>query len=174
MSSFSPRTTQPTANDPYWTKTTYGGYNRCIIGSPTAWSGSVLANCTGYAWGRWLEMLNLTDCTLSTGNAENWYNYNDGYQRGNVAKLGAICCWANGPYSGLGHVGIVEEVLGDYSFRMSNSAWDAYIFRYEYVADCRNWDRYDFQGFIYPPVDFDIDEWLFYWATKRKKIKVVM
>ena len=173
MSSYQPRTTRPASDDKNWIKTTYGGYNRCILGSPSAGAGSVLANCTGYAWGRWLELLNQTNCNLSTGDAENWYNYNDGYPRGNTPRLGAICCWANGPYSGLGHVGVVEKITGDYSFEMSNSAWNSYIFRYQTVNDYRNWDRYDFQGFIYLPINFN-DEWLYYLMTKRKKIKVVI
>ena len=72
------RTTAPEADNLYYIKTTNGGYNRCIkIQS----DGSVLPNCTGYAWGRFIEcQLGVHDCRLSRANAELWYgNTADGY-----------------------------------------------------------------------------------------------
>ena len=151
---FTPRTTAPSATDPHWIKTTYGGYNRCmLINSST---GSVIPNCTGYAWGRWLEENNLTDCTLSTGDAEGWYNRtSDGYERGQTPKLGAIICW-NSTRSG-GHVAIVEKIYNDGKILTSNSAYSGRRF---YTKELRPpsyymGSAYSFEGFIYPPNNFD-------------------
>ena len=45
---FTERLTMPQSGDPNYTRTAYGGYNSQIDGSPQPWTGSVLANCTGY------------------------------------------------------------------------------------------------------------------------------
>ena len=107
MASFSPRNTRPANSNLYYIKTTKGGYNKCIqIQS----DGRVLPNCTGYAWGRFMECQNnVHSCNLSRANAELWYgNTADGYSRGSTPKLGAVICW-HSTRSG-GHVAIVEEI----------------------------------------------------------------
>ena len=117
---FIPRLTAPSSSDLHWIKTTHGGYNRCIEIDPD--TGSVLPNCTGYAWGRFLEENDITDCNLSRGNAGVWYtNTSDGYTRGQTPKLGAVICWDN-PQSG-GHVAIVEEIHSNGEIVTSNSAY---------------------------------------------------
>lgn len=152
---YTPRTSAPTSGDLRWTKTTYGGYNQCIIGSPTAWSGSVLANCTGYVHGRWMEIGNTnTEYNLSFGNAKEYYSHDDGYERGSEPKLGAILCLGGGLS---GHVAIVEEILSDGNIMCSESNWGGPTFRYVQRDRATGWKMHggstvgDFQGFIYHP-----------------------
>lgn len=152
--SYTPRTTQPDSGDLRWTKQTYGGYNVCILGSPSAWTGSVLANCTGYVHGRWMEIGNTnTEYNLSTGNAREYYGYNDGYDRGQEPKQGAILCLSGG---GSGHVAIVEEVLDNGDVYCSESNYGRKIFEYVLRRKANGYKRDGstlggFQGFIYHP-----------------------
>lgn len=127
--------------------------------NPFYMAGYGLPNCTCYAWGRWWECSD-PDRTytnpprLSTGNAEDWYNYTaDGYQRGQEPQLGAVICFADGPYSGDGHVAIVEQINADGSIITSNSAYGGSYF-YTQTLNPPNYlpaTGYVFQGFIYNP-----------------------
>jgi Surface antigen len=117
---FHKRTKAPSESNKYYIKTTYHGYNKCILINEL--TGSVLPNCTGYAWGRFMECQNnVHDCELSRGNAENWYGKDDGYQRGRTPKLGAVICWSDS--DGAGHVAIVEKVYDNGDVDTSNSAY---------------------------------------------------
>lgn len=153
---FIPRLTAPSQTDLHWIKTTHGGYNRCIeIDSST---GSVLPNCTGYAWGRFLEENNLTDCNLSRGNAEIWFsNTSDGYSRGQTPKLGAIICWYS-TQSG-GHVAVVEKIKSNGDIVTSNSAYGGTRFYLKTLSppNYNMGSAYTFQGFIYSPNEFTPD-----------------
>ena len=151
---YEPRTTRPNDGNPYWTKTTYGGYNTQILGSPSGWSGSVLANCTGYVHGRWMELGNTSsEYDLSSGNANTYYGHADGYERGQAPRLGAILCLGGGGY---GHVAIVEEIFDNGDIMVSESNYGRAVFEYvrRYKAD--GYKRAGgsvggFQGFIYHP-----------------------
>ena len=137
-----------------------------IMGSPYWYSqnpfylaGYGLPNCTCYAWGRFWEESDpdrtYTDPPrLSTSDAENWYGYTaDGYQRGQEPQLGAVICFADGPYSGDGHVAIVEQINADGSIVTSNSAYGGAYF-YTQTLQPPNYlpaSGYVFQGFIYNP-----------------------
>lgn len=151
---FIPRKTAPSNSDLHWIKTTHGGYNRCIVINRT--TGSVLPNCTGYAWGRFLEENNLRDCRLSRGNAEVWFsNTSDGYQRGQTPKLGAVICW-HSTRSG-GHVAVVEEIKSNGKIVTSNSAYNGSRFYLKTLSppNYTMGTAYTFQGFIYAPNSFD-------------------
>lgn len=151
---YEPRTTRPNDGDPYWTKTTYGGYNTQILGSPSGWNGSVLANCTGYVHGRWMELGNTSsEYDLSSGNANTYYGHADGYERGQEPRLGAILCLGGGSY---GHVAVVEEIFDNGDIMVSESNYGRAVFEYvrRYKAD--GYKRTGgtvggFQGFIYHP-----------------------
>ena len=114
-----------------------------------------LPNCTAYAWGRFYEVIGEIP-TLCTAAAENWYQFIDGYKRGDTAKLGAIMCWQQGSLEGSdGHVAIVEQVKEDGSIITSesttNTGWQL-IERTKGIDN--NWGMptsYAFQGFIYSP-----------------------
>lgn len=151
---FQARTTAPSNTNKYYIKTTYGGYNKCIkIGN----DGSVLPNCTGYAWGRFMEcQFNVHNCNLSRANAEQWYSHIiDGYQRGSTPKLGAVICW-HSTKSG-GHVAIVEQINDDGSIVTSNSAYNGSRFYMKTLKASNHYymgSSYTFQGFIYNPTEF--------------------
>lgn len=150
--SFTARTTSPSTSNKYYKHTSAGGVNECILIS----NGSVLPNCTGYAWGRFYEISGKRP-KLSRRNAELWYGYTaDGYKRGKTPKVGAVCCWAKGKVGnssdGAGHVAIVEKVYKDGSFMVSQSGysskkrfWTSKIPANGYLKG------YTFQGFIYNP-----------------------
>ena len=136
------------ANNPYW-------YSR----NPFYQAGYGLPNCTCYAWGRFWEIGDPNRIyehrpNLSTSNAEYWYGASDGYVRGQAPALGAVACWADGPFSGDGHVAIVEEidpVTG--VITCSNSAYGGAYF-YLTTLSPPNYlpaAGYVFQGFIYNP-----------------------
>lgn len=147
------RTAAPTTGDLRWTKTTHGGYNKCIaIDSSTGW---VMPNCTGYAWGRWLEILETTTHNLYTGNGGSWYGHtSDGYSRGSTPQLGAIVCFSGGS-DGAGHVAVVESIASDgNSIITTNSAYGSTNFYRQTLYRSNNWtwsSSYTFQGFIYLP-----------------------
>ena len=136
-------------NNPYW-------YSL----NPFYLAGYGLPNCTAYAWGRAFELLDTNrdysnPPTLSTGNAEDWYGYTqDGYERGPTPRLGAIACWADGPFSGDGHVAVVEEIDPDTGvITCSNSAYGGQYFYLTHLSppDYLPAAGYVFQGFIYIP-----------------------
>ena len=144
----------------YYVKTTKGGYNKCIQIKD---NGCVLPNCVGYAWGRFIEAQGVTDCNLSRGNAENWYDYNDGYKRSRTPKLGSIICWAKGkphnPDDGAGHVAFVEDIYDDGSILISESGYNSYYFKTEVVKPpYARGTKYTFQGFIENPTEFERSE----------------
>lgn len=161
---FIKRIVVPAPGDLHWIKTTKGGYNKCIAINKT--TGDVLPNCTGYAWGRFLEEQNITTCNLSRANAENWYSYDDGYQRGNTPKLGAIICF-EGVGSKAGHVAVVEEIDSIGKINTSNSAYGGSRFFMKKLSPPNYYfaPGYIFQGFIYPEVEFDPEPT----PTKKKK-----
>lgn len=156
MAKFKPRTTAPATNDSCWLHTCVGGLNSCIHIS----NGSVLPNCVGYAWGRARELLG-KDPKLSRANAENWWGHNDGYERGQTPRLGAIACWRKGKAGvssdGAGHVAVVEQINADGSILVSNSDYGGKRF-YTKTYKAPSYaigGSYAFQGFIYLPVTFE-------------------
>lgn len=160
------RDSAPSRTNKYYIKTTHDGYNKCIVINET--TGSVLPNCTGYAYGRFMECQGVHSCDLSTGNAENWYSHtSDGYERGQTPKLGAVICW-HSTQSG-GHVAIVEEIYPDGRILTSNSAYSGKRFYMKTLRSSNNYymgSAYTFQGFIYNPTDFvDPD----YKTSEKKK-----
>ena len=148
--------------NPYW-------YSR----NPFYLAGYGLPNCTCYAWGRAFDLLDTNrdysnPPTLSTGNAEDWYGYTqDGYERGSTPRLGAIACWADGPFSGDGHVAVVEEIDPDTGvITCSNSAYGGRYFYITHLSPPNYLPAagYVFQGFIYIPVAGGAPWW---WASKK-------
>lgn len=146
--------TRPAADDAY-----YSAKN------PYAWSGYGMPNCTTYVFGRWYAILG-TVPKLCRGNAEDYYGYEDGYQRGQVPKLGAIMCWAKGKTGnsadGAGHVAVVEQVNADGSVITSESGYKsaAYWWRKTRSKGNGNWGQsseYTYQGCIYLPENVNTD-----------------
>ena len=149
--SFKPRLTAPSLTDKNWIHTSKGGKNSCILIK----GNSVLPNCVGYAWGRFMEILGSTP-KLSRRNAEDWYGYtSDGYKRGKTPKLGAVICWRKGKTGtssdGAGHVAIVEKINADGSIMISQSGYGTSRFWTWTVKKGYALSGYVFQGFIYNP-----------------------
>lgn len=167
--SYTPRTTQPSNNDLRWRSTAYGGYNNFPSvydrwGSVTPYRGSVLANCTGYCQGRWMELGNTNTPYGLYSNAKEWLNdaKASGYSIGTEPQLGAIVVFDGWSKTPAGHVGIVEEISSDGSYiQCSESNWTTDITRgyFEYpVTRYRStgWKRSGSTsgasiGFIYHP-----------------------
>lgn len=139
---YTPRLTQDgMSSSPYWKKP----FNPF----------SSLPNCTTYAWGRFGEIMGGTKPQLPTGNAGTWYPaaVKSGiYKTGQTPELGAVWCGAGGPWSGLGHVAIVEQINSDGSFVLSMSGWHARYFWTETRTKNNYGGAYRFQGFIYNPM----------------------
>lgn len=149
---FKPRLKAPNGNDLNWIHVTKGGKNKCILIKGK----SVLPNCVGYAWGRFMEILG-SQPKLSLGNAELWYgNRADGYERGKTPRLGAVICWRKGiagnSNDGAGHVAIVEKILPDGRLVISQSGYGARKrFWTSIIPADFHLNGYVFQGFIYNP-----------------------
>lgn len=151
---FTPRTTCPNANNPWWTHTSRGGNSPCIYDDQLkkcAWPGSTIANCVGYAWGRFSEILGRPMSTAGAPNAGMWFtNYATNFPRGQTPQVGAIACFSKP--NAAGHVLIVEAVYPDGSIQTSESGYSGSVFfsqrRYppNYMSS-----PYQFQGFIYNP-----------------------
>lgn len=151
---FVPRLTEPSLTDKNWINTGYGGKNRCMVINKS--TGSVLPNCTGYAWGRFMEILGSSP-KLSTANAGMWYSYtSDGYERGSTPKLGAVLCM--GKPGAAGHVAIVEKINSDGSIVTSESGYSSSKRFWTSTRRPPNYcnSPYYFQGFIYNPSASDM------------------
>lgn len=148
VTSFTPRLTDSGIKDnPYW-------YSK----NPFYQSGYGLPNCTCYAYGRFWEISDLNkeyinQPKLSLSDAGKWFAYtDDGYERGQTPKLGAVICFSNNS-GGAGHVAIVEEIKENGDIITSNSAYGSTFF---YLSTLKkdngyNTSNYTFQGFIYNP-----------------------
>ena len=164
---FTKRISKPTKGNKSFIRKVSGGWNSCIPGYPADKDCNVLANCVGYANGRFNEII--TELTGFQGNKYNTLNCNAesfiekakkaGLEVGQVPKPGAIAVWAKGIVGnaddGAGHVAIVEEVLDDNTIYTSESAYGISAF---YNAKRSNsngrWgigSKYTFRGFIYNP-----------------------
>lgn len=128
------RTTQPSNTNKYYLTPGGGGYNQCILGNaknkynkrPTTYS--VLPNCVGYAYGRYLEYWNLTKANLPTCNAKDWYATakSAGFKCSTTPSVGAVVCFKGTTY---GHVAFVEEIKSNGDLLLSESNWGHQIFR---------------------------------------------
>lgn len=157
MAKFKERKSAPSGTNKNFLHTSKGGHNRCILIAGK----SCLPNCVGYAWGRWRELLGKAH-NLSTGNAENWYpNTADGYKRGKTPRLGAVICWRKGQTynesDGAGHVAVIEEIKANGDIVTSESVYGGERFRTRSYTKASGYklSGHVFQGFIYPPVNFE-------------------
>lgn len=161
MATFKPRMTKPESGNPYYNTRANGGYSNAIKGRPTDSGCDVLANCVGYAVGRFNEIGGWGSCKyLSPVNAENFIQYAGGLKVGQTPKLGACMVWRKGATlsnsDGAGHVAIVEKIISSTQIVTSESGWGA---SKPFWTQTRNkgngnWGAgsgYTFLGFIYNP-----------------------
>lgn len=110
------RTSKPSAGNKFYITTSNGGYSQCIKGSPTDANCNVLANCVGYACGRFNEIIGSMKYPYLNCNAENFIERakSAGLQISNVPTLGGIMVWQKGNTlsgsDGAGHVAVVERI----------------------------------------------------------------
>ena len=161
---FKPRLTKPESGNKYYNTVANGGYSGAIKGSPTDSGCNVLANCVGYAAGRFNEIIGQKKMTyfMYPPNAEDFYDtaINAGLKVGLVPKLGAIIVWAKGKTwtsaDGAGHVAIVEQINADGSIITSESGYGCSnpFWTSSREKGGGNWgagSSYRFLGFIYQP-----------------------
>ena len=157
---FTMRTTKPEAGNKFYNNGNNGGWSWCINGYPTDSGCNVLANCVGYACGRFNEIIGEMRYKAFCCNAENFIEraLEAGLQVGQVPKVGAIMCWQKGSLSssdGAGHVAVVEKVYDNNHVYTSESGYGSSYFwnshRYNTNGNWGAGSGYSFRGFIYNP-----------------------
>ena len=128
------RTSCPHDNK-YYIRIANGGWNGAIQGKPTKAGANVLANCVGYANGRFAEIMNEGKITYQlVCNAENFIEKAKAYglQVINMPTLGGIMVWRKGATlsgnDGAGHVAIVERIDSADQIYTSESSYNGNAF----------------------------------------------
>lgn len=166
---FKVRTSKPEKGNKNFIRKASGGWNTCIKGNPTDKNCDALANCVGYASGRFNEIINqvkgTTGCTYKTlnCNAEDFIERakSAGLKTGKTPKVGAIISWSKGKKhntgDGAGHVEVVEKVINSNTIYTSSSGYGGPVFwNSTRKNDNGRWgtgSSYKFEGFIYLPDD---------------------
>lgn len=128
------RTTKPTSGNKFFITKNKGGYSTCIQGSPTDSQCNVLANCVGYACGRFNEIIGAMKYPSLNCNAENFIERAKntyGLEISSVPTLGGIMVWKKGTLSGndgAGHVAIVEKIIDSNTIYTSESGYGGSAF----------------------------------------------
>lgn len=161
---FQRRTAKPEAGNKYYITKANGGYSNAVQGKPTDPGCDVLANCVGYAYGRFNEIGGYGYCKyLSPVNAEKFIQHAGGLEVGQTPKLGACMVWKKGTTlsgdDGAGHVAIVEQVISPTQVVTSESGYNSKAFWTQTRSKgSGNWGMssdYTFLGFIYNPAVSD-------------------
>lgn len=153
---FTMRITKPGAGNKYYIRKAQGGYSNAIYGKPTDSECNVLANCVGYAYGRFNEIGGYGYCKyLAPVNAENFMQYKGSCEVGMVPKVGACMVW-EGKGDLAGHVAIVEKVYdnnhvytSESGYGSKNPFWNSHRYNNNGRWGCNS--NYKFLGFIYNP-----------------------
>lgn len=131
MAQFVMRTTKP-SNIPYYIRKADGGYSDACKGKPTDPTATVLANCVGYANGRFAEIIGKPCIQYQlVCNAENFIEraIGMGLKISPKPTLGGIMVWQKGSTlgggDGAGHVAIVEQIIDDNTIYTSESGYNA-------------------------------------------------
>lgn len=148
----------------YYLEPSAGGYNLCRVRDTWSTGPSntdyqdahnmkdmyphcVLPNCTGYAYGRFMELMEVTKCKLPTSDAGLWYDQCTAYTKNRTQpKLGAVMCWG-------GHVAVVEAFESPTNVTWSQSGWSSLPYIGIQTGD-PNGKYGGFKGYIYPPVEW--------------------
>lgn len=111
------RTSKPSSGNKFYITKSKGGYSTCIQGNPTDSQCNVLANCVGYACGRFNEIIGSMKYPSLNCNAENFIERAKntyGLEISPVPTLGGIMVWQKGSTlsgnDGAGHVAVVERI----------------------------------------------------------------
>lgn len=163
---FSMRTSKPSAGNKFYNNGNNSGYSWCINGSPKDKGCNVLANCVGYACGRFNEIIGSMKYKTLCCNAENFIERakQAGLQISNVPTLGGIMVWQKGATlsgnDGAGHVAIVERIDSANQIYTSESGYGSSAF-WNSVRTNNNgrWglgSSYKFRGCIINPAIGDV------------------
>lgn len=123
---FVQRTARPEKGNKYYVTRNAGGYSPCIKGSPTDADCDVLANCVGYAVGRFNEIVGKGNCNLlASVDAGNMavIAKQQGLKIVQYPCVGGCMVWTK--KGGAGHVAIVEQLNPDGSVITSESGYGA-------------------------------------------------
>lgn len=164
MNMFRARLTRPAAGNRYYIRKAAGGWSPCIQGYPLDPDLDTLANCVGYAVGRFNEIGAYGACRyLGSVNAENMAALarSQGLTVLQEPTLGGCMVWARGAVGnsadGAGHVAIVEQINADGSILTSESGYGYRIF-YTTRRTGANWGEsasYSYLGCIVNPAVFE-------------------
>lgn len=127
------RTSKPEKGNKFYITKSKGGYSTCIQGNPTDKDCNVLANCVGYACGRFNEIIGTMKYPSLNCNAENFIERakSIGLKISDKPVLGGIMVWQKGSLSssdGAGHVAIVERLDNANQIYTSESGWKSKAF----------------------------------------------
>lgn len=132
---FTMRTSKPSSGNKFYIRKANGGYSTCIQGKPTDSQCNVLANCVGYACGRFNEIIGSMKYPSLNCNAENFIERAKntyGLEISNVPTLGGIMVWQKGSTlgssDGAGHVAIVEKIIDSNTIYTSESGYGSSAF----------------------------------------------
>lgn len=161
------RTSKPSAGNKFYNTTSRGGYSQCIQGSPTDAGCNVLANCVGYACGRFNEIIGSMKYPYLNCNAENFIERAKKYGLTVVSypTLGGIMVWQKGATlsgnDGAGHVAVVERIDGANKILTSESGYGSRTAFWNSVRTNSNgrWglgSGYTFRGCIVNPAIGDV------------------
>lgn len=154
------RTSLPEYGNKFYNNGNNGGYSWCIDGYPTCEGRNVLANCVGYACGRFNEIIGTMKYPEFCCNAENFIEVAKrlGLEVKQIPSVGAIMVWQKGSLSsgdGAGHVAIVERIDSNNQVYTSESGYGGSAFWNSIrTNDNGNWGQnsnYSFRGFIINP-----------------------
>lgn len=129
------RTSKPTSGNKFYITKSKGGYSTCIQGNPTDSQCNVLANCVGYACGRFNEIIGSMKYPSLNCNAENFIERAKntyGLEISPVPTLGGIMVWQKGSTlsgnDGAGHVAVVEKIIDSNTIYTSESGYGSSAF----------------------------------------------
>lgn len=151
----------------YYIRSKTGGWNNAIQGKPCLAGANVLANCVGYANGRFAEIQGLGGIKYQlVCNAENFIEKAESYGLRVVGYpvLGGIMCWQKGNTlsgnDGAGHVAIVEKIIDFNTIYTSESSYGGnYFYNATRKNDNGRWgcsEKYKFRGCIINPAIGDV------------------
>lgn len=163
---FNMRTSKPNAGNKFYNNGNNGGYSWCINGSPTDKGCNVLANCVGYACGRFNEIIGSMKYKTLCCNAENFIERakQAGLQVVSYPTLGGIMVWQKGATlsgnDGAGHVAVVERIDSANQIYTSESGYGSSAF-WNSIRKNNNgrWglgNGYTFRGCIVNPAIGDV------------------
>ena len=153
------RTSWPEYGNKFYNNGNAGGWSWCVNGNPTCDGRNVLANCVGYACGRFNEIIGEMRYPELCCNANRFADRARelGLQVVGYPTLGGIMVWDNG---GAGHVAVVERIDSASRVYTSESDWGGQPF-YNAFRDNSNgrWglsSNFTFIGCIINPAVGDV------------------